>query len=175
MKRSSFTEEQIAHVLRQAESGVPVQDLIRKTGITEPGALWAYFTVGRESLAVWAWLNCADFVSLNMSDALHDGRRFRVFTIVDHFSRVSPALEVDVSLTGKRVAQVLERLKWAHGLSSVIHSDNGSEFMKHFDQELRRLHNTHWHTYPRTPKMTPMSNVLTGLFRRSSLITIRSC
>src|SRR3989338_5190390 len=25
--------------------------------------------------------------------------------------------------------------------------------MKHFDQELRRLHLTHWHTYPKTPKM----------------------
>ena len=35
MKRSSFREEQIAHVLRQAEAGVPVQELIRKTGITE--------------------------------------------------------------------------------------------------------------------------------------------
>jgi len=35
MKRSSFTEEQIAHVLRQAESGVPVQELIRKVGVTE--------------------------------------------------------------------------------------------------------------------------------------------
>lgn len=35
MKRSSFTEEQIAHVLRQAEAGVPVQELVRKTGITE--------------------------------------------------------------------------------------------------------------------------------------------
>jgi putative transposase len=35
MKRSNFTEEQIAHVLRQTEAGVPVQELIRKTGITE--------------------------------------------------------------------------------------------------------------------------------------------
>ena len=25
--------------------------------------------------------------------------------------------------------------------------------MKHFDEELRRLHKNHWHTYPRTPKM----------------------
>ena len=64
-----------------------------------------------------------------MSDALHDGRRFRVFTIVDNFSRVSPALEVDFSLTGKRVVKVLERLKWTHGLPSVIHCDNGSEFI----------------------------------------------
>jgi putative transposase len=35
MKRSSFTEEQIAHVLRQADAGVPVQELVRKVGITE--------------------------------------------------------------------------------------------------------------------------------------------
>ena len=25
--------------------------------------------------------------------------------------------------------------------------------MKHFDQEIRRLHKNHWHTYPKTPKM----------------------
>lgn len=64
-----------------------------------------------------------------MSDALHDGRRFRVFTLVDNFSRVSPALEVDVSLTGKRVVEVLERLKWTQGLPKIIHCDNGSEFI----------------------------------------------
>ena len=35
MKGKSFTEEQIAQVLRQAEAGVPVQELIRKAGISE--------------------------------------------------------------------------------------------------------------------------------------------
>ena len=34
-----------------------------------------------------------------------------------------------------------------------VRTDNGSEFMKHFDQEIRRLHKNHWHTYPKTPKM----------------------
>jgi transposase InsO family protein len=32
-------------------------------------------------------------------------------------------------------------------------TDNGSEFMKHFSQKLNDLHLTHYHTYPRTPKM----------------------
>ncbi|OFW63916.1 MAG: Hin recombinase [Actinobacteria bacterium RBG_19FT_COMBO_36_27] len=35
MKRSKFTEEQIAFALKQAETGTPVKEVIRKLGITE--------------------------------------------------------------------------------------------------------------------------------------------
>ena len=35
MKKSKFTEEQIAYALRQVEGGVPVSDACRKLGITE--------------------------------------------------------------------------------------------------------------------------------------------
>lgn len=35
MKKSRFTEEQIAFALRQAESGTSVKEIIRKMGITE--------------------------------------------------------------------------------------------------------------------------------------------
>jgi putative transposase len=35
MKRSKFTEEQIAFALKQAETGVSVAEVIRKMGITE--------------------------------------------------------------------------------------------------------------------------------------------
>lgn len=35
MKRSKFTEEQIAFALKQAESGVTVAEVCRKTGISE--------------------------------------------------------------------------------------------------------------------------------------------
>jgi putative transposase len=35
MKRSKYTEEQIAFALKQAELGTPVSEVIRKMGITE--------------------------------------------------------------------------------------------------------------------------------------------
>ena len=35
MKRSKYTEEQIAFALKQAELGTPVNEVIRKMGITE--------------------------------------------------------------------------------------------------------------------------------------------
>ena len=36
MKRSKFTEEQIAFALKQAESGVTVAEVCRKMGVSEP-------------------------------------------------------------------------------------------------------------------------------------------
>ncbi len=35
MKRSKFTEEQVAYVLRQAESGTAVEDICRNMGISQ--------------------------------------------------------------------------------------------------------------------------------------------
>ncbi len=61
-------------------------------------------------------------------DQLSDGRRFRTLTIVDSFTRECPAIEVDTSLSGKRVARVLNRLAFLRGLPEVITVDNGPEF-----------------------------------------------
>ncbi len=35
MRSSKFTEEQIAFALKQADTGIPVKEVIRKLGITE--------------------------------------------------------------------------------------------------------------------------------------------
>ena len=35
MKKSRFTEQQIAYSLRQAESGVPIEEITRKMGVTQ--------------------------------------------------------------------------------------------------------------------------------------------
>jgi putative transposase len=64
-----------------------------------------------------------------LTDSLVNGRRFRVLTFVDNVSRVSPAIEVGVSLTGERVVAVLERLKEAIGMPQRIAIDNGPEFI----------------------------------------------
>ena len=65
-----------------------------------------------------------DFVS----DSTVTGRRFRALTIVDNYSRECPAIEVDTSLGGARVVNVLERLSATRGLPEVITIDNGPEF-----------------------------------------------
>ena len=61
-------------------------------------------------------------------DTLADGRVFRGFTVVDDFTRECPAIEVDHSLPGERVARTLERLSEERGLPSTIVCDNGPEF-----------------------------------------------
>jgi putative transposase len=64
-----------------------------------------------------------------LSDSLADGRRFRVLTRVDTVSRVSPAIEVDASVTGERVVRVLERLERTIGRPKRIAVANGPEFI----------------------------------------------
>lgn len=70
---------------------------------------------------VWS----ADF----MSDGLYGGRRFRTFNIIDDFNRECLAVEVDTSITGRRLIRVFERLRSERGLPDVLRVDNGPEFL----------------------------------------------
>jgi putative transposase len=62
-----------------------------------------------------------------ISDALAWGRRIRLFTVVDVFTREALAIEVDTSLPGGRVVRVLERLVAERGAPDEIVLDNGPE------------------------------------------------
>ena len=62
-----------------------------------------------------------------MSDALAWGRKIRLFTVVDVFTREALAIEVDTSLPGGRVVRVLERLGAERGVPDEIVLDNGPE------------------------------------------------
>jgi len=66
-----------------------------------------------------------DFVS----DHTTTGRRFRILTIVDTFSRKSPGICTDTSITGERVTRVLDEIAEEHGLPEMITVDNGPEFI----------------------------------------------
>jgi putative transposase len=65
-----------------------------------------------------------DFVS----DALTDGRRFRILAVVNDFSRESLVLVADTSLSGQRVARELDQIIAERGMPKTIVSDNGTEF-----------------------------------------------
>lgn len=69
-----------------------------------------------------AW--SADF----MSDALHDGRAFRTFNVLDDYHREALRIEVDVSLTAERVTRVLDQLALVRGHPERIRVDHGPEF-----------------------------------------------
>jgi len=63
-----------------------------------------------------------------MSDALADGRRFRLLDVVDDWTRECLAIEVGRSLTGRNVIAVLEKIAMRRGYPTSIVSDNGPEF-----------------------------------------------
>jgi putative transposase len=70
---------------------------------------------------VWAM----DFVH----DQLATGRKFRVLTVVDTFSRYSPVLDARFSYRGEDVVSTLEQVCSTVGYPRTIRVDQGSEFI----------------------------------------------
>lgn len=73
-----------------------------------PGHIWAY-----------------DFVE----DALADGRKLYILTVMDEFTREGLALDVAFSTSAERVIGVLTALIAQHGAPGNLRSDNGAEFV----------------------------------------------
>lgn len=70
-----------------------------------------------------------------MSDALTDGRRFRLFNVIDDFNRESLSIDIDTSLPARRVIRTLERMAAERGIPKCIRCDNGPEFISCLLQE----------------------------------------
>lgn len=92
-------------------------------------------------------------VALDTIEKIIDGKRRYLITFEDLFTRFGFAWETTshASQAAKEFFDICRRV-FPFAFVFVL-TDNGSEFKKHFDQELKRLHLTHYHTYPKTPKM----------------------
>ena len=62
-------------------------------------------------------------------DTLTGGKRFRVLTIIDLYTRESLATHVDFSIRAPQVVAVLEELRKRGRVPKAITVDNGSEFI----------------------------------------------
>lgn len=80
-----------------------------------------------------------------MRDTLADGRVFRLFNIVDDYTREPLAMEASFSFPAERVIDVLEKLAETRGLPSTIITDNGPEFTSQAADAWAHGHGVRWH------------------------------
>jgi putative transposase len=80
-----------------------------------------------------------------LSDALSDGRRFRILAIVDDFTRECLALVPDTSLPGLRVVRELDAVIAARGCPVMCVSDNGTELTGMAILRWSQQHQVEWH------------------------------
>lgn len=94
--------------------------------------------------------HCGSFDTIER--IIHGSRRY-ILTFTDVFSRFSLAWATG-SHASQAATEFFDLVKFLFPFPFAhILTDNGSEFSKHFSETLKRLHLTHWHTYPKTPKM----------------------
>jgi putative transposase len=63
------------------------------------------------------------------SDGLFNGKRFRVLTVLDIFSREWLGVEVNQGIKGQDVVTLLDQIKFVRGTPRRIRCDNGPEFV----------------------------------------------
>ena len=107
-----------------------------------------------------------DFVS----DAMTDGRRFRVLCIIDDHTRECLALMVDTSISGFRVTRELNLLLKRLGKPQSIVSDNGTEFTSQAILRWCQETNIDWHYIaPGKPMQNGFVESFNGSFRDECL------
>ncbi len=103
-------------------------------------------------------------------DVLADGRRIRILVAADDYTRECLALEVDTSLTGQRVARVLERVRKAGKLPQTMVCDNGTEFTSRAMLAWAEAHAVRLHYItPGRPTENAYAESFIGKFRHECL------
>jgi len=92
-------------------------------------------------------------IALDTIEKQQNGRRMYVLTAIDLYTRTTFAVGTTShsSKTAAHFFSLIETL-FPYQIDTVL-TDNGSEFKKHFRQLLSDQQITHYHTYPKTPKM----------------------
>ena len=104
------------------------------------------------------------------SDALIDGRRFRVFCVIDDFTRECLATVVDNSISGKRVARELDRIAAHRDYPHLIVSDNGTEFTSNAMLGWSQDQGVEWHYIaPGKPMQNAFAESFIGRLRDECL------
>lgn len=105
-----------------------------------------------------------------MSDAFSDGRRFRIFGVMDQCSRECLALIADTSIGGARVARELDKLIARHGRPVSIVSDNGTELTSRTILRWAQDNGIEWHYItPGKPRENGYTESLNGRIRDECL------
>jgi transposase-like protein len=83
------------------------------------------------------------------------GTKRYIITAIDDYSKVAYARMYKNHSSGP-AKDFFHRLRFLlEGKVDNVHTDNGSEFHKHFEQALNQARLTHWWSRPRTPKDNP--------------------
>jgi putative transposase len=105
-----------------------------------------------------------------MSDALADGRRFRILGVMDQCSREALTITADTSLPGLRVVRELDALVRRRGKPNVIVSDNGTELTSRAILIWAAEQNIDWHYItPGRPSENGYTESLNGKLRDECL------
>ena len=104
------------------------------------------------------------------SDALADGRRFRILVVVDDFSRECLCLVADTSLSGRRVARELDAVIAVRGRPLSCVSDNGTELTSMAILTWSHEHRVEWHYIaPGKPQQNAFAESFIGRLRDECL------
>jgi putative transposase len=105
-----------------------------------------------------------------MSDSMVGNRKFRTLNVMDDCSREVLAIEIDTSLSSKRVIRTLERVIENRGKPTSIRTDNGPEFTsKELEQWSIRKGIAIQYTQPGKPMQNGYIERLNGLYREAVL------
>ena len=109
-----------------------------------------------------------------MSDALSDGRKFRVLNIIDDYNRESLKIEVDTSLPALRVQRALDQVVAWRGKPANVRSDNGPEFISQLMEQWGEQNKVSWHyIQPGRPMQNAYIERKNGSMRRELLDAYR--